>query len=497
MCDAQQKLLEHVDADAEAADEPAQLNNDETRDAEQTERTKRAWLKEGSRIKLVLQPGCDLHAPKPADWPVECSVYDQTAAELQALERNGDFVGILRAASRALRELKLKRKLTHKDHTEPNGASVIAAVFGFNACGTIQGCIIFQKRVFRLEKLDYNYGSSTETRHGLDKTIGAQFCVVCPIALVEDVNAELAEGSAFQAEIIATGLKYVCQCPPAGASDTDLEIWAPEPLAMVLANPKHDLYQYAVQRIAPPLTPPLISEERSEVIKEGLANMTQATKNRRDAGALKGSLKAGYVAGEAHLNCQAKAEVQARLGGYSAFVHVLEARECIQHNREPAPWAAGFLKPEVLERAREAGLWKDEFVTILPTEESRGYQIFCIEAFEILRPSHSKSTHVWDYIMRTQRGEFPAYDVAVGVGLWDEDERPPAIFMPSHAPDSVNSMIARALNWSPQRGRLRRHADHVDEPSDSDSDSDSSEDEPLASLLPAAAKHRAKCARAS
>ena len=47
MCDAQQKLLEHVDADAEAADEPAQLNNDETRDAEQTERTKRAWLKEG------------------------------------------------------------------------------------------------------------------------------------------------------------------------------------------------------------------------------------------------------------------------------------------------------------------------------------------------------------------------------------------------------------------------------------------------------------------
>ena len=36
MRNAQQKLLKHVDADAEATEEPAQPNNDETRDAEQT-----------------------------------------------------------------------------------------------------------------------------------------------------------------------------------------------------------------------------------------------------------------------------------------------------------------------------------------------------------------------------------------------------------------------------------------------------------------------------
>ena len=130
----------------------------------------------------------------------------------------------MRAAAKALRKYKLRRPLTPEDFGASYGASVIGAVVGFNPDGTMEGCIMFQKRVRFLQELGWNYGSSTEMHCGLEKTLGARCCVVCPLALVEGVNADMCEGGAFEGQIIATGPKYVFQCPPKGVPKTNLSL---------------------------------------------------------------------------------------------------------------------------------------------------------------------------------------------------------------------------------------------------------------------------------
>ena len=59
--------------------------------------------------------------------------------------------------------------------------------------------------------------------------------------------------------------------------------------------------------------------------------------------------------------------------------------------------------------------------------------------------------HLWDWAINTQRGLFPAYDVAVAMDLVREGERAPKLPWPgpTKAPAEVKALIARALEWSP------------------------------------------------
>ena len=143
----------------------------------------------------------------------------------------------------------------------PWGASAIAAVVGYKDDGTIEGMIWVQKRLRLLQDLGWNYGGSTEMHCGLDRTLKAQKCLVHVVAHVEGKDSDRGESSAFEAMLIATGFRHACQCPMRGVGETGLQVWAPGPLKTVLADPQHDLHEYARKGIAPTLTPPLAPQQ--------------------------------------------------------------------------------------------------------------------------------------------------------------------------------------------------------------------------------------------
>ena len=451
-------LASRREAEAEAAEALAQLDDDETRDAGEIERTKEAWLTGG--VLSVDVSRCDFTKPltEKECWPVVCKTVDATAPKLCALQENADFKSIMRAANSSLRRLRLQRPLTPEDFGAYPGASVIAAAVGFHDDGTIKGMIWFQKRVRWLEQLKWNYAGSTVLQCGLEKTFKAPNCVVCSVALVEGVNADEGEGCGYEGMLIATGLMYACQCVPGGVSRTTrLALWAPEVLEVVLADEKHHLHEYAKQGIAPPLMAPKPSEERSKLAKEALANISPAARKRMHAGGKKGYEKSGTgLRGKENLTNSTKLPVVSRYGGYASFVLIAEALECIQHKRKPASWAAGKLTPAVLKRLAKAGLADTDFgpcfVTVLPEEEKKGRQLFCIEGFRFEKEGGTMGPpHLWDWTLDTQRGAFPAYDVAVALSLVREGERAPKLPWgpPSWAPVEVTELIDRALAWSP------------------------------------------------
>ena len=438
-------------AEAEAAEALAQLDDDETRDAEEIKLTKEAWLTEGSFIRVEVDEDCNFDQGKGDAWPVTCTKLDATDRALCALKRQPDFGKVMRAARQALRTLKLRRPFTPEDLGATWGASAIFAVVGYKDDGTIEGMIWAQKRLRLLQDLNWNYGSSTELRCGFDRTLKAQNCVVHVVAHVEGVDADKGEGHAFEAMVIATGLKHACQCPPPGVPPTNLRVWAPAPLEAVLANSQHELYKYAVARIPPPLIAPPSSEEMSRLTKEGLADMSADAQRRFADGQKKYREKTGVgLRGKDNYGSKNEAEQLSRLRSYSCWVHLLEARECVQLNRKPAWWAAEVLTPAVLKRVAKAGLKKDEFWTVLPTEEEKGVQGFDIEKFIDAKLDGHRGAHVSDHQIETQRGPFPTWDVAVAVKLFREDERPPKPpFKKSYAPRVVKDLIERALAWSP------------------------------------------------
>lgn len=172
-----QKLHDARAARARAAREEADLNGDleagETRDDdEETECTKQAWLTPNSFIDVDVQD-CDFDGPKPANWPVKCKAYKATAPELLALKENVGFKKVMRVADRSLRTTKLTRQIKPEDYCDTWGASVIAAVVGFNDDGTIEGIVWIQKRLGLLQDLGWNYAGSTEMPSGLDRTFKA------------------------------------------------------------------------------------------------------------------------------------------------------------------------------------------------------------------------------------------------------------------------------------------------------------------------------------
>ena len=429
----------------------AQLDDDETRDAEEIERTKEAWLTAGSFIRVEVAEGCDFDDGKGDSWPVTCTKLDATDRALCALKRQPDFGKVMRAARQALRTLKLRRSFTPEDMGAPWGASAIAAVVGYKDDGTIEGMIWAQKRLRWLQELEWNYGGSAEMRCGLDRTLGAQNCLVHVVAHVEGKDADRGEGSAFEAMLIATGFKHACQCPMRGVGETGLQVWAPGPLKTVLADPQHDLHKFARAGIAPPLTTPQSSEERSKSTKEGMANMGPDARKRQAAGQEKGRAKHGVGAcGQENWSTKKKAAQLARYHGYPYFLFIAEALECIRDKRDPAAWARSKLTKARLKRVADAGLAQFEFWTVLPTEEKKGVQGFDIEEFLVVKPDGILSTHVSDYQIETQRGPFPPYDVAVALGLFRATERPPKLpwGAPRYAPAAVNALIARAVAWS-------------------------------------------------
>ena len=439
-------------AEAEAAEAMAQLDDDETRDAEEIERTKEAWLTAGSFIRVEVDEDCDFDAGKGDGWPVTCTKLDATDRALCALKRQPDFGKVMRAARQALRTLKLRRSFTPEDMGAPWGASAIAVAVGYKDDGTIEGMVWFQKRLRLLQDLGWNYGGSTEMHCGLDRTLKAQKCLVHVVAHVEGKDSDRGESSAFEAMLIATGFRHACQCPMRGVGETGLQVWAPGPLKTVLADPQHDLHEYARKGIAPPLTPPQSREEMSASVKEGKKNMSAAAKKREDAGRKKGGDKSGCgLPGKENLQHSTKPSVLARLRGFSCLVHLAEARECIQLNRKPAPWAEGFLKPKLLKSVAKAGLAKDEFWTVLPEEKEEGVQGFDIEGFRFTKEEgHIGGPHLWDWVVDTQRGPFPVWDVADALGLVSEGKpAPKPRWWMQQAPRAVKELIDRALAWTP------------------------------------------------
>lgn len=274
-----------------------------------------------------------------------------------------------------------------------------------------------------------------------------------PLALVEGTDADRAEGSAFFAMVVATRLEHACQCPPGGVGAAGVPIWAPSILKYVLDRPHHDLYKYAVHGEAPPLTTPQTRAELSAATKEGMDKMSKDAKKRDAAGKQKGSAKSGvYQPGKANINCSTKDSVLARLCAYRYALFIFEALECIRDSRKPAQWAAQRLSRARLQRVGDAGLTCYEFECVLPEEKKKGIQGFDIEGFKYERPEGTRGTsHVGDWVVDTQRGDFAVYDVAVALDLFGENERPPALpwVAPANAPTAVKALIARALAWSP------------------------------------------------
>jgi len=420
-------------------------DDDDDEELERVWRLLEAWEKR--EILRVDASRCELTKPKPAGgWPVVCEVADATDPALLALLRHDDIKKILTAGRRAMRTLRVSRaSVTHADRTEYHGKAVVGYIVGCEGDGTPAKCVAFQKTLNRLYELGGNYAGSMELHCGLEGTLGMDHCYVIPVAIVEHTDRCLGEGGLYGAMVHATGYHLVGQCVMAGAPDA----WAPGPLATVLANPKHDLYEYAVKGVAPPLMAPLSREEFSELTKEGMDNMSPAARKRMLAAYQKSGV--GVPGQENYANQETAAHL-ARQRGFSCFAHLVEARECIQLNRKPSPWAEGFLKPKLLKSVAKAGLDKDEFWTVLPTEKKKGVQGFDIEGFRFTKEEGTKGApHLWDWVVDTQRGPFPVWDVADALGLVSEGK--PAPKLPwrwgSGAPFAAKELIERALAWSP------------------------------------------------
>ena len=435
-----------------------QLDDDETRDAEERKRVRlalEAW--EALDVLCVDVAKCDLAKPKPAGgWPVVCKVADTTDPALVALLRHDDIKKILRAGRNAMRTLRVPvASVTHADRTEYHGKSVVGYVIGCKGDGTPEKCLAIQKSINYLHDLGGDYAGSTTLHCGLQGTLGMQHCFVVPMAIVKPEDRCLGEGSLFGAMVYATGYHLVGQCTMPGAPD----VWAPDVLADVLADEHHPLHEYAKKGVAPPLIAPKPREEMSRLTKEGKKNQSaDATKREREGGK-KGSATSGFVPGAENYSTKKGTEQNSRNGSYSCLIHLAEALECMQLKREPATWAKGVLKPKVLKRIKEAGLanktFGPSFVTVLPGEEEKGPQLFCIEGFQHTKEEGTMGgPHVWDWAVLTQRGPFPTYDVAVALCLVRKGERAPTPPWgpptgPSRAPAVVKALVERALAWSP------------------------------------------------
>ena len=442
----EQREMAQLVADMEAADDDDERKR--ARDA------MAAWL-EGLPLRVDASE-CDLAKPlkKHERWPVVCKKADETDPALLALKRNGDFKKIMKAAKAFLRTLCVSaRSVTHKDRTERNGKSAIAFVIGCNNDGTMEKCVAIQKSIMELLAVGGSYAGSSKLQSGLKGTFGTQNCFVIPVGIVKAADRKIAEGGIFGAQLIVTGHTYVGQCPMAGVPAT-LTSWAPDVADSILANPDHDLYQHALNGTPPPLTTAATSEEISAATKEGRKSMSAAAKKGEADNRAKCRQKHGCgLPGKRHRSCSTRVAVLAQLKGFTYILFIAEALECIRDKRDPAAWAAKKLTKRLLKRVADAGLAKFEFWTVLPEEEEEGVQGFDIEGFELTKEEGTIGTcHVWDWVVHTQRGPFPVYDVAVALKIFGENERPPKLpFAPgkTRPPPAVKALIERALAWSP------------------------------------------------
>ena len=437
-----QELVEEIEAD------------DDDNERERVWRRLEAWKK--LEILRVETSECDFTKPVPLDssghvrWPIVCEVADTTDPTLLALQRHVDITKILRAGRNAIRTMRVPvTSVTHADLTEPYGISVVGFCIGCEDDGTPRKCIAFQKTLHLLSDLGGNYAGSTKLRDGFMGTLGMDNCYVIPMALVKAEDRCLGEGGLYGAQVYSTGFKLVGQCLMQGAPDA----WAPSARDVVLADEDHPLHEYALRGVAPPLTAPLAREAMSGLVKEGLANMSDDARERQKKGAAKGRKKHGVgLAGEGNYAKQENTAQNARFGSYTCFLLVWEALECIQDKRPPAPWAAGCgLTPAVLKCVAKAGLADGYFVTDLPEEPKKGFQRFYIDGFEITKEEGDAGTDVRYFQIATQRGCFDAFNVAVSLGIFREDQKPPKTPWGgiTRAPASIKALVARALAWSP------------------------------------------------
>jgi hypothetical protein len=415
-----------------------------------------AWL--NKRPLRVDSSECDLTKTlgRNESWPVVCKAADATDPAFLALERNGDFKKIMKAAKAFLRTICMSAaSVSHADRTERFGASVIGCVIGCNNDGTMEKCIVVQKTVLQLLDVGGSYAGSTTLQSGLKGTFGMPNCFVVPLGIVNHSDRCIGEGGVFGAQLIATGHKYVGQCPMGGVPAT-LTSWAPDVADAILANPDHDLYQHALNGTPPPLTTTATSEEISAATKKGKKNMSAGAKKREADNLAKYRQKHGCgMPGKQHRSCSTEVAVLAQTKGFTYTLFIAEALECIRDKRDPAEWAKPKLTKRLLKRVADAGLAQFEFWTVLPEEEEKGVQGFDIEGFELTKEEGTLGTcHVWDWVVHTQRGPFPVYDVSVALKFFGANERPPKLpwgrgGLPSEAPAAVNALIARALAWSP------------------------------------------------
>jgi len=203
------------------------------------------------------------------------------------------------------------------------------------------------------------------------------------------------------------------------------------------------------------------------------------------------------------------------------FLIINHAFHCARTDERPPSWVSELLTPQKLAHAPLKTLeFQDSVLTGAP-----------VQNLKIVGARINPGSGGWErkFVFDVQRedggvGEWPSYDLAVSLKLVDPRSEPPSA--PNRGGDTRHWQKTlkpwpafrirgtRPVPSAPppqQRGRLRRHPDHVDAASDSDisveggeqsgsdsdSDSDSSVDVPLASLLASmqAAAKRGKRAR--
>ena len=451
------KLERHRAARERAARELAQslveieADDDDDDERERVQRVLHAW--EALEALSVDASECDLAKSKPAGgWPVVCKIADTTDPALVALQQRDDIKKILQAGKKAMRTLRVPTdSITHADRTEYYGKSVVGYVIGCKGDGTPGMCVAFQKTINYLHDLDGNYAGSMELRCGLEGTLGMQHCFVIPMAIVKAEDRCLGEGSLFGAMVHATGYHLVGQCTMPGAPD----VWAPNVRELVLADDAHDLFECARLGVAPPMMAPQSSEERSKSTKEGKKNMSVDAKKREADFLAKCRKKHGCgMPGKQHRACSTEVAVLAQTKGFTYTLFIAEALECIRDKRDPAAWANKKLTKRLLKRVADAGLAQFEFWTELPEEKDEGVQGFDIEGFELTKDKDKtqRGAHVWDWVVHTQRGPFPVYDVSVALRIFGENEAVPKLPWGAgvhNAPVAVKELIERALAWSP------------------------------------------------
>ena len=449
--------LKKLQTDREAREREArQLAQEIEADDDERERVRlvlEAW--ENLEVLRVNASECDFLKPVPVDchghvrWPVKLEVADKTDPTLVALQRHVDIKKILTAGRRAMRTLRVPvTSVTHADRTEAWGLSAVAFCIGCEDDGTPAKCLALQKTLNFLHDLGGDYAGSTTLQCGLQGTLGMQHCFVIPVALVKAEDRCLGEGGLYGAVAHSTGVQYLGQCSPPGAPD----VWAPDVLDVVLKDEDHPLHEYALAGVAPPMMAPKAREEMSSLIKEGKKNMSAAAKKREEAGRKQSGVG---LPGKENYSTKKDTEQISRNGSYKHFLFCFEALQCVQHKRKPASWAKGKLTATMLKRLAKAGLADEDFgpcfVTTLKEEKSKGRQLFCIEGFKATKPASARGAHIWDFIIETQRGPFPVYDVNVALGLFRENEMPPELpwTRPRFAPAEVKALIEQALAWSP------------------------------------------------